>query len=267
MPASSSDVEAATVLAQRIDLVGQGRVRRVVMIGSRALGTARKESDLDLVVLEEIPTAAPRWGLREVGIERARLQKAVGVPPIRTDLWVRTMDQYQEGRSVIGGIEHLVDVEGVTVFSRAPSRAPVIRRSPEQVRRDNVIAWIRNALGALDAAVKMESTRAVAAAFPPSIGGSEPARTAVERALNALLVLHQVRASKHMGVEGMLTSLASVDPSAAARITALTGTTAMDVRTAHRVLDTVRRHLGREPLLSSSLGEAKRHLATLATRL
>jgi predicted nucleotidyltransferase len=50
---ATDDVRKASELARRIVAAGRGRVRRVVMIGSRARGTPAKTSDLDLVVIVE----------------------------------------------------------------------------------------------------------------------------------------------------------------------------------------------------------------------
>lgn len=262
MSPTPDDLRIATAFAARIVEAGQDHVRRVVMIGSRALGTARPDSDLDLVVLVEIAGTMRPWGLQEVDAERSRLQREVGMPPIRTDLWVRTTDQFEEGRTVIGGLEHLVEAEGVTVFSRALDRSPLVRRTPDQVRGDNVAAWLRNALGALEAAIQLENAEVIRGSGP--LSGADPrpaARAAVERALNVVLVLHQVRASKHFGVQRMLAELTARDPATGGELHALLAAEVESAPVAHSVVGVVLRRLAVEPGMRPYLREAERRFA------
>src|SRR5215210_476398 len=57
---TEEDFRMAQLLGARVAKAGEGRVRRVVMIGSRATGYARADSDLDLVAIVELcPTARP----------------------------------------------------------------------------------------------------------------------------------------------------------------------------------------------------------------
>ncbi|HEX2205156.1 MAG TPA: nucleotidyltransferase domain-containing protein, partial [Longimicrobium sp.] len=186
----------ATELAGRIAAAGRGRVRCVAMVGSRARGTAGPESDLDIVVLVEPEAGAAPWGPKEFRAERDRLRREVAAPPVRTDLWVRTPDRFEEARHVVGGVEWLVETEGVVVYRRAPDRPPVPRRTPEQVRRENVSAWVEHALLALDGTTARANASALAAGGASAGDSREAARAAVERAVNALLVAHGVAATK-----------------------------------------------------------------------
>ena len=186
MSATDHDVELATGLANRIVAVSHGRVQSVAMIGSRALGTATPGSDLDLVVLVEVPAHVPPWrGLQE-SAERQRIQQQVGPAPIPTDLSVRTTDQYAEAADVLGGLEWLVKHQGRVVFSRPLLRPPRVRRSRAEVLRDHVSTWVDHAVAGVGGAARLAST------VPrDSLALS---RLAMERALNAVLVLHQVPA-------------------------------------------------------------------------
>jgi len=234
------------------------RVRRVVMIGSRARGCARPDSDLDLVVLVEIPRGTPRWGPDEVIAERKRLQQQIPRPPVLTDLWVRTTDRYAEARGVVGGVERLVDVEGVDVYSEPPTRPPLVRRTPDQVRREHVSAWIEHALWALEGTAAME-----AAKVPPRIAPGHPrtveeaSRICAERAVNALLVFHQVEAAKGDGLAGMIAHLSTCDRACASRIESLFPSTDDPTASARRVVSEVVRRLAQDrgmlPYLASSL--------------
>jgi hypothetical protein len=182
------------------------------MIGSRARGTPRPESDLDLVVLIELPVDATPWGPADVIAERTRIQQQLPAPRLRTDLWVRTTDRYAEARTVIGGVERLVDTEGIDVYSRPPTRAPVVRRTPDQVRREHVSAWIEHALAALEGTVRIEARPAGQAALPGEPATPDAAaRICLERAVNALLVSDRTEAGKSSGLDGMLARLGEAD--------------------------------------------------------
>jgi hypothetical protein len=199
-------------LAMQIVAVGLGRVQRVVLIGSRARGTARPDSDLDLVVLVELPSDASPWGPADVIAERKRIQHRIPAPPVSADLWVRTTDRYAEARGVIGGVERLVDTEGVEVYSRPQQRAPVVRRTLDQVRRELVSTWVEHTLAALEGTLAMESNRAPR---PPVPGQPKSAQDAAhvcaERAANALLVLHQTGAGKGAELPPLVARLGEAD--------------------------------------------------------
>jgi predicted nucleotidyltransferase len=208
MPPLIADALLAQRLAMQIADVGLGRVQRVVMIGSRARGTPRPDSDLDLVVLFELPVHDRPWGPQEVIAERSRIHRLLPPPPVQTDLWVRTTDRYEEARRVVGGVEMLVDVEGVEVYSRPPTRAPLVQRNTDQVRREHVSAWVEHALAALEGTLRIERQAAGQTSLPGVPKTPEAAaRICVERAVNALLVFHQLVSGKAAGVDGMLSRL------------------------------------------------------------
>ena len=257
----------AKALAKRIAAAGRGCVRRVVMVGSRALGTAGPESDLDLVVVVETSRGAPPWGQKEFRAERDRLREELGSLPVRTDLWVRTTDRFEEARRVVGGVEWMAETEGVVVYSRPLERRPVARRTPDQVRRENVSAWIEHALFALDAAARSANASVLR---PDGAASGDPggaARMAVERAVNALLVAHQLRASKHGGVGGMLGLLDGVDPPMAAHLRALGAEAAGSPMEAHAIVAAIVHRLGDDPALARSLAGPAQRLARPAVFL
>jgi len=70
------------------------RIKRVLLYGSRARGTARKDSDYDILVVEEAPVSR-----RE---EAARLRRALEHLPV--DVWVMGEEEFEETKDVIGGI-------------------------------------------------------------------------------------------------------------------------------------------------------------------
>ncbi|HEX8674509.1 MAG TPA: nucleotidyltransferase domain-containing protein [Longimicrobium sp.] len=261
MQPTQTDTAIATQLAQRIVAAGLGRVRRVVMIGSRARGVAHPTSDLDLVVLVEVPRGSRAWGPAENLAERDRIQQAVGVPPITTDLSVRTTDHYHEARHVIGGVEHLVDLEGVDVFSQPLSDPPSIRRSPTQVRLQHTGTWITHAAAVLEEATSSE--KADSAGTPEGAARlASAAHASVMRAVTALLVSHQLHSAKRDGIPAMLKQLAGVDPETAAELEAVLRRAGPPFPTACAVLRMVVLRLGSGPGMAPYLNQAQVWLKT-----
>lgn len=253
MPPRAEDLRVAESISERIVSAGQDRVRRVVMIGSRAVGTAHPESDLDLVVIVEIPISARPWLEGDIAAERTRLYAGAGSAPVRLDIAVRTTDHYAEAFRVVGGPEHLVATEGVVVYSRALDRPPVVRRTPDQVRFVNVSTWIKHALLAADRAAAAENAKALGSTThearrdPQALG-----RAAVERALNAVLVLHKIHVEKRIGVQGMLSCLEEVEPHTVERLRpAVHG--ALTARVAYAVVGILLKRLATQPAVARLL--------------
>lgn len=263
MGPSSGDLAVARGLCDRLVAAGRGRVRRVVMIGSRARGTPRPDSDLDLVVIVEIPPGERPWANPEIAAERRRLQGEVGRPPLPTDLWVRTTDRFEECRSVVGGVESLVESEGVDLFSRPMDRAPIVRRPPEQVRIANTCGWLEDGVAAL--------TRARTAGSRPGLRlGTAPvadealffAEKAVRCAINALFVKHQVLVSKQDSLEVVLARLRGLEPPLASLLEARLGDGGYSPGSAGVVVDAVAERLARDPELAKPVLSIRRRLGS-----
>jgi hypothetical protein len=158
-------------------------------------------SDWDLVVIVEQPSNDPPWSPSQVATERKRLQASLGPLGANVEVFVTTTDMFAAGHRVFGGIEWLVDAEGVDLFSIPYTRKPAVRRTPDQVRYGYAATWVDHSLRALEAA-----------SVPGSLVVAKAAEASIERALAALLVLHQIPTSKLRGAEGMLYQLAHVDP-------------------------------------------------------
>lgn len=250
------DRATATQLAQQIVAAGLGRVRRVVMIGSRARGTPHPASDLDLVVLVEVPRGSPAWGPAENLAERDRIQRAVGVPPVTTDLSVRTTDHYHEARQVIGGVEHLVDVEGVDVYSHPLTHPPTIRRTPARVRQQHTGTWITHAATVLEEAAS-GARDGFGATDGRAASLASAAHASVMRAVTALLVSHQLHSSKRDGIPAMLTQLAAVDEETADELERVLKRAVPPLQRACAVLRIVVLRLGRDPGVTPYLQQAQ----------
>jgi predicted nucleotidyltransferase len=259
VPPRDSDLQIASALTARITAAGQGRICRVTVIGSRANGTAHAGSDLDLVVLIETPAGTPPWTSEQVLAEKRRLLEAVGPPPVRTDLWLRTTDQYEEARAVPGGMEHVAATEGVDVYSRPLTRRPVVRRGRVQVRRQNVRDWLEDALADLNRSVTL-----VRGGRPPLHAGPVPtdpghyAQRSIQRSIIATCIWHQAALpSKHQPISEALLSLAPLDSELAAAISVALTRGERSPSAARTVLVAVAQRLGGEPGLDRCLASVR----------
>jgi len=217
-----SDQRVGRDLAARIAAAGEGRVRSVVMIGSRAHGCSTRSSDLDLVVIEETAAHDSNWDGNRTDREKARIERELGLPPMPTDLTVRSTQQYVDAREVFGGVEWLVDTEGVVLFASPLARKVVPRLSKERVRSGLIVAWLEAALRSLARArtgqIASDSPHMIVAhvngkglALRPA---SVPTRTpeyywhrSIQQALAAACVFHQVVAAKHDSMEAVAVKL------------------------------------------------------------
>lgn len=214
-----------------------------------------------MVVVVEIPKDDPAWDLPENQRERDRLQQQVGRPPLRTDLWVRTTDQFEEARNVVGGIESLVETEGVVLYSRPLDRPPVVRRSPDMVRRANVRGWLEHALMALDRAVARAQGPAVVTGQPAAVpDAAHFAYKSIRCAINAVLVLHQIRSSKQEDLNVVLARVAGVEPGVADWLRSVLATDQHSIGTAYSVLNGVVRELSQDPPVARLLEPVLRRL-------
>lgn len=148
---NETDRELACEVGRAIVGLGHGCVRRIVLIGSRATGSARPDSDLDLVVVVELPPSVGPWRGDDFAKSGLELQSALGPRHPRIDIRVRTTDRDAEARDVPGGVEWIAAHGGVPVFEIPPLRPPVVRTSRENVRRELVSSWMHHAISALEA--------------------------------------------------------------------------------------------------------------------
>jgi predicted nucleotidyltransferase len=253
MRPNPTDLQIARRLAARIAAAGSTRVRRVALIGSRARGDARPGSDLDLaVVLEQGPGEKP-WGPEALAAERKRLQDELGPTPLPTEVYLSTTDLYAAGHQVFGGVEWLIDNEGVDVFTAPSIRRPVVRRTPDQVRRGYAATWIVHALRALEAAASGADTA--------SGDKRSAAALCVQRAVWALLVFHRLPASTAGGLEGLLKRLGERDPAFSSWVAKLTASS-VDPGAAHAVLKGAVDRIALDPASARYVAEL-RHILSL----
>jgi predicted nucleotidyltransferase len=108
---SGSDQRTAEELRARLLAHGVGCIRRIILYGSRARGTASPESDFDLLVIETDPVSE-----RE---EMQRLRRAVHDLPYPVDVWVMGEQEFEETKNVIGGLAYPAHKYGVVLYENA----------------------------------------------------------------------------------------------------------------------------------------------------
>ncbi len=109
----ASDLAMATKLKDRILAADGTRVSRIILFGSRARGDAKPDSDYDvLVILRD----ASRAEAREY---RRRLYDALRGLGATVEPWVMTAQEFEETRSVIGGLAYPAWTEGVVLHPNA----------------------------------------------------------------------------------------------------------------------------------------------------
>ncbi|MBA3645729.1 MAG: nucleotidyltransferase domain-containing protein [Gemmatimonadaceae bacterium] len=221
------DLRVAKELSRRIVECGGGKVRRVVMFGSRAVGGAHDSSDLDLIVVVEIPYD-PSGGVRECNEIRAHIVRTLGLPPLKTDLSVRSIDQFEAAKGVIGGAERLAVTEGVELFCAPYTRAPVLPPSQQGTIAGIVRSWFESALKFAEDSATFEAANdstSVLAAF-----------RSIQKSITAVCVHHQMETSKAEPINQVLQRLTEIDEEAANAFRSALGCTAMSFNLADRVL-------------------------------
>jgi predicted nucleotidyltransferase len=107
------DLATATRLKEGILAVDGGRARRVILFGSRARGDAQPDSDYDLLILVRGMTA------EEVRAYRLELWRALRGAGVSAEPWVMDETEFEESKSVIGGLAHPAWTEGVLLHENA----------------------------------------------------------------------------------------------------------------------------------------------------
>jgi len=111
--AQAADLAIAIKLKDRILAADGARVSRIILFGSRARGDARPDSDYDLLV---IVRDRSRMDVRDY---RHRLYDILRGFGATVEPWVMTEEEFEETRSVIGGLAYPASTEGVVLHPNA----------------------------------------------------------------------------------------------------------------------------------------------------
>ncbi len=108
---AESDYKAAGALKDKLLDQSGGRIRRIILYGSRARGAAAPHSDFDLLVIEADPVS--RWE------ETRRLRRALDDLSYSVDIWVMGEEEFEETKDVIGGFAYPAHRYGVVLYENA----------------------------------------------------------------------------------------------------------------------------------------------------
>ena len=199
----------AAVIANALVAAEPRLVRRIALIGSRARGDERNDSDFDVCVIIEPPRV--QWRATDNLSVKTRLIAAIASLGEPVELWVRTAAQFVAAARVFGGIEELVSREGVILYERNFDRQPLSRLTPDEVRQSHVRDWLYDALRHLELANQRTARNGIISSSEVTIYET-CLRQGVLRGITALCVHHGVRAStKHEPLNIVLRRLSAVE--------------------------------------------------------
>ncbi len=197
------------------------------MFGSRAVGTSHDSSDLDLIVVIET-LYDPNGNVRECDAMRNHILKSLGPPPVKTDLSVRSIDQFEAAKGVIGGAERLALTEGVELFAVPYTRTPIVPANRRGTIAGLVRSWFESALRFAEESATFEAAKNPTSALA--------AFRSVQKSITAVCVHHQMETSKSESIYHVLKRLAEIDVEAANAFRSAIGSRAMSFSLADRVL-------------------------------
>ncbi len=108
---TKKDRKIAKELAEKLRETATRNVKRIILYGSRARGTATAESDYDFLVIEADPISKrdEMWSLRN----------SVRDFDIPIDVWVMGEEEFEETKGVIGGLAYPAYKYGMVVYENA----------------------------------------------------------------------------------------------------------------------------------------------------
>jgi uncharacterized protein len=84
---------------------------RIILFGSAATGQMTRDSDIDLLIIEQEVTDP--WG------ERLRVRKALRGIEYPFDIMLMTAQRFEETKGVIGGIAYPASKQGLVIYEAA----------------------------------------------------------------------------------------------------------------------------------------------------
>lgn len=105
------DREIAEELKKRFLASDGKRIRRLILYGSRAEGSATEESDFDFLVIEKDPVSK-----RD---EMRRLRQSLSDLEYLVDVWVMGEEEFEETRNVIGGLAYPAHKYGLVLYENS----------------------------------------------------------------------------------------------------------------------------------------------------
>lgn len=99
------DWELVQKIRECIEKVAKDQIVKIILYGSRAMGTAEKDSDFDVLVVEKEPVSKLE--------EMRRLSEVLTDFPYHVDVWVMSEEEFEETKNVIGGLAYPANKYGV----------------------------------------------------------------------------------------------------------------------------------------------------------
>lgn len=251
---SPSDLDIAHSIARAVLARGldASTVRSIDLIGSRALGIARANSDFDIVIQQEIGRYDAPWTPSVERQERSRVRKAIGYFRYPVDLSIRNTDNFAERFTVIGTPEWAVANRGINLYRCSPSRSPIIRTNRAEAIRACAAGWLEHALNTVNAAIQGHNNQAVGAGMRAKSLSSQTSK-AVWCALNAVFAYHQMVIYKNQGRDETLGRISQKEPSFAHRVAMLIGNEPPSLATARSICLDAAKAIQRYPDMSTRL--------------
>jgi uncharacterized protein len=108
---AEKDRRIAEVLKKKLLAADGERIRRVILYGSRARGSAAEDSDFDFLVIEKDPVSK-----RD---EMHRLRQSLSALDYPVDVWVMGEEEFEETREVIGGLAYPAHKYGIVLYENS----------------------------------------------------------------------------------------------------------------------------------------------------
>jgi type III restriction enzyme len=107
------DLDHAQRLRDAILAADGGQVARIILFGSRARGDAKPDSDFDILV------TVRGLALGEIREYRLTLYRALRGTGVVAEPWVMDEEEFEETRSVVGGLAYPAWKEGVVLYEKS----------------------------------------------------------------------------------------------------------------------------------------------------
>lgn len=111
--AYEADLGTAQRLATAVLAADGSRVRKIILFGSRARGDAKPDSDFDLLVVVQGDSRGETTAFRMLLYQALRGNGVVAEP------WVMSEEEFEETKTIIGGLAYPAWKEGVVLYERA----------------------------------------------------------------------------------------------------------------------------------------------------
>ena len=191
---------SAIRVAERVERIAQPEL--AILFGSRARGTHREHSDLDIMLVTGAePDAEYRAG---VAAQAAAFADALYQQPIEVQIAWRNVDEFRRNRRFVNSVETNARKEGVVVgsdSSRCEDEA--VESEYDWGEYDRMLDGAQRRLGRFQ--------RDVAADEEDEFIG-ESAQSALERAMKALLEAHQAPYTRTHSIADLLGAIRRADP-------------------------------------------------------